>query len=138
MVFVYTLLQTAIWWLCHTTALLWKIRYPFHARSYQTSHKIKYIHIACMIAGVLIPFLPIVTSMAEFAVDLKTNTELQQRNVTFWSGGLGYLQIRFPPVLCAGRDGVAVYYTSVLPINIIVLVGLTELILLFWTVHRVC
>ena len=127
-----------MWWLFHTTALLWKIRYPFHARSYQTSHKIKYIHISCVMAGLLIPFLPIVTSMAKFAVDLKTDAPLQQRNVTFLSGGLGYQQIRFPPVLCAGRDSGAVYYTSILPINLIVLAGLTELILLFWTVHRVC
>ena len=137
MAFVYALLQTAIWWLFHTTALFWKIRYPFHARSFQMSHKIKYIHIACVIAGLLLPLLPIVASMAEFSEDLKTNAQLQQMNITFLSGGLGYWQVRFPPILCSGRDSDTVYYSSILPINIIVIVGLTELSLLFWTIHKV-
>ena len=133
----YTLPQTALWWLFHTTALFWKIRYPFHARSYQMAHKIKYIHISCVIAGLLLPFVPIVTTLADFAVDIQTNAPLQQRNITFLSGGLGYRQIRFPAILCSGINSDAVYYTSILPINLIVIVGLTELILLFWTVHRV-
>lgn len=137
MVFVYALLQTAIWWLFHTTALFWKIRYPFHARSFEMARKIKYIHISCIIAGLLIPLLPIITSMADFAVDLRTNVPLQNMNITFLSGGLGYRQVRFPPVLCAGRNSDAVYYTSLLPINLIVIAGLTELIILFWTIHKV-
>lgn len=137
MAFVYAILQTAIWWLFHTTALFWKIQYPFHARSFQMGGKIKYIHISCIIAGLLIPLLPVITTMADFAVDLKSNDRLQKMNVTFFSGGLGYRLVRFPPLLCSGRNSEAVYYTSILPINIIVIAGLTELIILFWTIHKV-
>jgi hypothetical protein len=90
-----------------------------------------------VIAGILIPFLPVVATMAAFAADIKSNPQLQQRGVTFSSGGLGYRQIRFPPLLCSGRDSRAVYYTSVLPINLITIAGLTELIFLFWRVHTV-
>ena len=138
MVFVYTILQTAIWWLFHTTALLWKIRYPFHARTFQMSHKIRYVSAVCIIVGLLVPLVPIIASMADYAADLRTNTDLQRRNVTFLSGGLGYRQIRFPPILCSGGNNNVVYYTSILPINLIVIVGLTELIILFWTIYRVC
>lgn len=137
MVFVYALVQTAIWWLFHTTALFWKIRYPFHARSFQMSYKFKYLHVSCIIAGLLIPLLPIVASMISFAVELKSNTVLQNMNITFLSGGLGFRQVRFPPILCSGRNSDIIYYTSIFLINIIVIVGLTELILLFWTIHRV-
>jgi hypothetical protein len=90
-----------------------------------------------VVAGILIPLLPIIATMAAFAVEIRSNPQLQQRGITFLSGGLGYHQIRFPPILCSGRDSGTVYYTSILPINLIVIVGLTELILLFWTVHRV-
>ncbi len=137
MVFVYALVQTAIWWLFHTTALFWKIRYPFHARSFQMSYKFKYLHVSCIIAGLLIPLLPIVASMISFAVELKSNIVLQNMNITFLSGGLGFRQVRFPPILCSGRNSDIIYYTSIFLINIIVIVGLTELILLFWTIHRV-
>ena len=137
MVYVYMLVQTSIWWLIHTTALFWKIQFPFHARSFQMSHRIKYIYAACIIAGIIIPVLPIVASMADFAVAVSSNTGLQSRNITFLSGGLGYGQIRFPPILCSGNNNNVVYYTSIFPINIMVIIGLTELILLFWTIHKV-
>ena len=137
MVFVYAILQSAVWWLIHTTALLWKIRYPFHARSFQVSHKTRFICIACIMSGLLIPLVPILTTMVDFSIDLQTNTVLQKMNVSFLSGGLGFSMYRFPPILCAGKNANVVYYSAILPINIIVIVGLTELIILLWTIHKV-
>lgn len=132
---MYTLVQLAVWWLFHTTTLFWKIRFPFHARSFEASHKIKYIHIGCVIAGVVLPLVPILTSMADFAVDLESNPS---RNVSsFISGGLGYGQTRFPPILCTGSDRNAVYYSVVLPIDMILAVGCSLLVIIFWIVHKV-
>lgn len=131
---MYTLVQLAVWWLFHTTTLFWKIRFPFHSRSFEASHKIKYIHIGCVIAGVVLPLVPILTSMADFAVDLKSNPS---RNVSFISGGLGYGQTRFPPILCTGSDRNAVYYSVVLPIDMILAVGCSLLVIIFWIVHKV-
>ena len=138
MVYVwYAILQTTIWWLFHTTALCWKICFPMHARSFQKAQKIKYLHAACVVAGLILPLAPIVASMAKFAADLQSDPLLQARNVTFLSGGLGYGQVRFPPVLCSGTDGDALYYSTILPINIMVIIGLTELVLLFRIIQKV-
>ena len=137
MVFVYTILQTALWWLFHTTALLWKICFPLHARSFDKTRKTKYLHLICIMAGLLLPLAPVIAAMVDFTLELESNTLLQSRNVTFISGGLGYRQVRFPPVLCGGRNSDAVYYSSILPINVMVIIGLTELVFVFRLVYKV-
>lgn len=133
--FIYAIYQVTVWWLLHTSAVFWKIQFPIHAL--KMSHRIKYIHLSCVIVGLLFPLASIITTMADFAIELKTNVALQERNITFLSGGLGYRQDRFPGLLCSGRNTRALYYSTILPINIMVLIGMTELILLFWTIHRV-
>ncbi len=137
-VFQYTLLQTSIWWLFHTTSLLWKIRFPFHARSFEASrHKIRHIHIACIVAAVVLPLVPVIATMVDFGVKVETDDRLMSVNATFLKSGLGYNTIRFPPVLCGGVNSNVVYYTAIFPINVIVIVGLSELIFLFWVIHKV-
>ena len=136
--FQYTLLQTSIWWLFHTTALLWKICFPFHARSFEKSRsKIRYIHTASIIAGLVLPLTPVIATMADHGLSFQSDPLLQHNNATFLSSGLGYNMIRFPPVLCAGVNSDVVYYTTIFPINVIVIIGLTELIFLFWIIHNV-
>ena len=104
------------------------------------SGKVKYIHITCVIAGILLPLLPIITSMAKFAMDIRKQNEKstsQIKNDLFLSGGLGFTTSRFPSILCAGRDQDVIFYTVVLPINIILASGCTILINIFWSVHKV-
>jgi len=85
--------------------------------------------------GVMIPLVPILVAMASFATKLKLEPELYStNNVTFISGGLGFGSYLFPPILCGAIES---YYSTILPINIIVFIGLTELLLLFWTVYKV-
>ena len=135
--FSYTLLQLTLWWMFHTTALLWNIQFPFHARSFKTAHRVKYIHIGCVVAGLIIPLVPIITSMVTFAVELESDEIRKSRNITFASGGMGYGLIRFPPILCTGRNKNAVFYALVLPINLILMYGITVLIFLFYSIHKV-
>ncbi len=137
MVLNYTLLQLALWWLFHITALLWKVGFPFHARSFQKSGKTKYFHMGCIIVGVVTPLVPVVALMANFASEVNSDQALQAANVTFVSGGLGFRMDRFPPILCSGTSGAVVYYSNILPINLVFFVGITELILLFAVVHKV-
>ena len=104
------------------------------------SGKVKYIHITCVIVGILIPLLPIITSMAKFAADIRKQNEKftsQIKNDLFLSGGLGFATSRFPPILCTGRDQDVIFYTVVLPIGIILASGCTILINIFWSVHKV-
>ena len=133
----YCLFQISVWWLFHIMVLFWKVRFPFHARSFEVAHKIKYIHIICVLIGLLLPLVPIVISMAKFAMDINSNEFLRSKNITFASGGLGYGQIRFPPVLCYGTDRNSVFYSLILLVNIILATGITFLILLFWLIHKV-
>jgi hypothetical protein len=134
---MYTLLQTALWWLFHTIALFWKVLFPFHARSFKTSRKTKYTYYASILAGLLIPVVPIIASMADFSIRVNTDQLLLKRGVSFGSGGLGYGVIRFPPILCMATNSDIVYYGIVLPINIIMMVGITLLTVIFWTIHKV-
>ena len=132
MLFTYTLMQLATWWLFHTASLFWKIKFPFKSRAYQVSHKIKYIHIACIIAGILIPAVPIIASVVDSAVDYDSST-----GRSFLSGGLGFSQTRYPPILCTGSDGDVVFYSLVMPIDIALAIGCTLLIYIFWIIHKV-
>ena len=134
----YLLLQIAFWWLSHATIILWKLQFPFHARSFENSGKMKYVHIVSVIVGLLLPLVSPITSMVDFAVDLSSSEVLQSQNISFVSGGLGYGLIRFPSILCSAIDRYALYYSNVLPINLMVIVGITELILVFRIIHKVC
>ena len=121
----------------HTTALLWKIQFPFHARSFETAHRVKYIHIGCVVAGFILPLVPVITSMVTFAVELESDEIRKSRNITFVSGGMGYGLNRFPPILCPGTNKNAVFYALALPINLMLMYGITVLIFLFYVIHKV-
>ena len=75
--------------------------------------------------------------MADFAVELESDVIRQARNITFASGGLGFQIIRFPPILCFGGDDDAVFYSTVLPVNILLVLGSTELVFIFYGLLKV-
>ncbi len=115
-VFYYVLLQLALWWIFHVSILFWKIRFPFHARSFETARRFKYVHIVCVIVGLLVPWIPII--------------------VVFANGGFSV--VAFPPLPCTGREAGPTFYGLVLPVILLLQIGITLLIILFWTVHKVC
>ena len=116
--FYYCLFQLAVWWFCHEISLFWKIRFPFHARSFETTHRIKYVHITMVIVGLVLPALPVI--------------------VTFTAGDpSGFGLTRFPPILCTGLQRDSTFYSLVLPIDILSAIGIPLLIIIFWIVHKV-
>ena len=137
MAYLYVVLQLVLWWLFHTTILFWKIVFPIHARSHERSKTTKCISIVIYTVSLLVPLIPIITIVAKFAMDVKSDPILQSRNITFGSDGLGFYMFRYPPILCSGGNTNAVYYTILLPINIAVLIGITELIFMFYSVYKV-
>ena len=138
MLFTYILCQMAVWWLFHTASLFWKVIFPFHSRSVEVSGRVKYIHITCVIAGILFPFVPIITSMSKLAVDVRERAENgTSSHQLFLSEGLGFFSSRFPAILCTGSDRDAVFYSLILPIDLILATGCTLLLIIFWSVHRV-
>ena len=76
----------------------------------------KYLHIVTVVVGIVLPFVPVITA--------------------FGTGG--FTISRFPPVLCVPNNTDATFYSLLLPSLIIVAVGITLLIVLFWKIHKVC
>ena len=89
----------------------------------------KYIHLVCIVFGVLVPFTPVVATMVQFSCG--------KSSVKAVSGGLGFGIIRFPPLLCAGRHKDTTFYSLILPLCVILLIGNTFLILIFQIIHKV-
>ena len=133
----YNLLAIAIWWIFYTTALFYAVFWPFRAQSFKKSHKLKYVYVACIVAGLSIPLVPVIAAMADFSVRVKSDEILSSMNVTFESGGLGFANGRFPPAVCGLSNGDITFFALALPINIIVIIGVMELILIFWNIHKV-
>ncbi len=73
-------------------------QYPFHEISIGRSRKVKYLHALFVCAGLLIPFVPIISSMVDFAIEIKDSST---NEVSFLSGGLGFGIYSFHPILCA-------------------------------------
>ncbi len=69
-----------------------------------------------MCAGLLIPFVPIISSTVDYAIEIKDSST---NEVSFWSGGLGFRINSFPPTLCYGKDREIVFYSYILLIDII-------------------
>ena len=118
-----------MFWLCHVLAIFWGLKFPFHARAFQTARRTKYVHITCVIISMLFPVIPVVATMIKYSHG-KSFGEATK-------GGLGFGIVRFPPIFCQGRDKDTVFYTLILPIVVILLVGMTVLILIFWIIHKV-
>ena len=112
-VFYYALLQIAVWWLLHVAAIFWGIKFPFRAKSLAASNRQKYLHIFMVLLGLILPIIPVITTLAR--------------------GGFV-----FTPILCIGRKDNATFYSLILPMIILMQIGISMLIIIFWTVHKVC
>ena len=114
-VFHYTLVQLTMWWFFHIIALFWKIRFPFHARSFETVHRFKYVHITAVILGVVLPAIPSISMMA--------------------TGG--FVLRRFPPVVGLARDLPVTFYSAMVPIIVMFQIGISLLVIIFRTIYKV-
>ena len=94
-------------------ALFWGIKFPLHAKA--LAHRQKYFHLVMVLLGLTLPIIPVIATLA--------------------SGGFGLT--RFPVILCTGKKGAATFYSLVLPIVILVQIGVSLLILIFWTILKV-
>ena len=135
---MYIHFQLALWWIFHITIIFWKIVFPFHARSFGNV-KMKYIHMTCIILGILLPLLPIIMSMANLAVDIQKqneNSTSELRNSLFVSGGLGFGPTGYPHNQCSASDPDAIFYSNTLIVDIFMACGCTMFLIIVWSVHR--
>ena len=81
--------------------------FPFLARTCKNNGMNKYLYIAVLVPALVLPAVP---GIAGFA-----------------TGGFGVRQ--FPPSLCATKNGRVLYYTLVLPMSAMTVIGTSLLIL---------
>ena len=138
MVFTYIIFQMVVWWDLHTILLFWKVLYPFHARSYLDSSRQKWVHLTCLLVGLILPLATVVTSVSKHAIDSRRNAvNGTSASELFVSGGLGYFNPRFPPTICIPSDKNAAFYSLILPMSIGIAFGSNLLVVIIWRIHRV-
>ena len=102
---MYIVGQASLWWLFHISAIFWMVQAPFQSRN---ARHIKYIHVICVVLALVLPLVIIISS---HIVD-------------------GFIITRFPPLVCAPRNANVIFYTFILPIDLMIGVGTTLLILI--------
>ena len=112
--------------------LFWLVQFPFHARQTLKMPKtIRNIHIVSVIVGLLLPLVPFIASLADYAVDVQSD------QTTLQIGRLGFGQTRFPTILCSATNKDVAFYSLVLPIDLTLGLGCTLLVIATWFIHKV-
>ena len=111
----YGILNVTLWWIFNISAVFWKVQFPFHSRYYDQTNQTRYVHIACVVAAIILPVY------APLAIALKG----------------GFILSRFPPILCLGRNVDANFYAVLAPITILLGIGTTMLLLILWRIRQV-
>ncbi len=125
----YLLLFLSLWWICHIVIIYWKLQFPFHARNWELDGKMKYVHLVSAVLVSLFSCVPLIVIMI---VDWQRR--IAGGNIM---GTLGFGKTRFHPIVCTAIHQGSVYYSLILPINLLVPIGVTLLILSIWLIHKV-
>lgn len=126
----YLLLQINLWWVLHMATLFWKVYFPVHARSLQSTRHLKVVHALCIIAALFLPLISVAAPIIGNAV-----TEAQTDQPVPGTHGFGFAL--FPPILCSGTNENVTFYTVILPNVLLILVGTITLVLAIWKIHKV-
>ena len=105
-------LEVVILWLCHVAILFWKVKFPFHAKRFESNGYIRYIHAMTIFAVCVMP--------------------LGTLGAVLGSGG--FTISRFPPVACYARSNAATFYSFILPISIAMAVGVSLIAIILWVI----
>ena len=110
--------------------------FPLHAR---LSGKVKYIHMACILLGIVLSLIPIITSMADFTVDLQKQMKIQHLNfgtTCSYQEERGLRLTVLFPILCSCINHDAIFYSYVLTSDIMLGCGCTLLFIAGWFIHK--
>lgn len=122
-VFYYVVIQLLFWWLWHTIAVFWAIaRPPFQMKNTSTQRKNRYIHVGLILAGLILPVLPIL--IVVFA-----GKEYRY--------GMSFTLTRSPPILCSGIELHTNFWGVIFPTSLMLGLGISLLVLILRTVIKV-
>ena len=109
------MVQLCTWVVLHAVFLFWGIKYPFSYRQLKILKRVRYAHVISIILAVVIP-------LPAGLIHLKD----------------GYIASSNPSFACTGRNLDFTYYTFVLPISIVVGTTSCLLVLILWSIFKVC
>ena len=110
---MYFVVQALVWFTCHTATLFWAVKFPLHRKYHERVGHMKYIHTAVVLAGLLLPSIPVIVVLA--------------------TGGF---MTTYSPLACIAKDVDAFFYSFILPIDIVITFTMTILVLIFWIIVK--
>ena len=88
------------------------------------------IHFVLVCLGLTVPLIPVIATISHsFLVGYAESEGLPS--------GLGFGLATFPPILCYTLNKNVVFYSFILPVTLLMLVGITALLVTIWVVHKV-
>ena len=110
-----------ICWVLHITSLFLIVKFPYKFRSLKKSTKLKYIHIGCVIA------ILVITALIPMVHAAGSNNSVK----------LGYIMISTISLFCLPKNSEVVFYTATLPSLLLVECGIALLLMTIWLIHKV-
>ncbi|XP_019854872.1 PREDICTED: uncharacterized protein LOC109583828 isoform X2 [Amphimedon queenslandica] len=114
-IFQYNTLNMVLWWFFYGVIIFHKILFPFQAKNFENMGYNKYIFITVVTLCLVIPLPAVIISLTV------------ER--------FGYNIYRFPTTLCIS-SGDMWFYSTTLPMDVLVAAGVIMLIIIFWTIRR--
>ena len=100
-------------WIIHIGVMFWSVVFPLHFMTFNLLHRMKYVHALAVCLAIVVPTIAVA---AVFGTD-------------------GF--IPFPPFLCFPKNENAAFYSFILPVSIITPSGISLLLVMFRSIHKV-
>ena len=99
-------------WLFHMATFLWGVVWPIHYNTFRTSDRIKYVHIIVVLISFLLPLVSVIGIGS--------------------SGGYSISVLMYQR--CDTTNPTEFFYGMVLPINLMIITGVSLLIITVWRI----
>lgn len=84
------------------------------------TRKFKYVHVICLLIGFIFPLETVISAKTYFGEQSQNRAGNSTSAIDlFLSGGLGYNNFRYPPILCVFSNKNVAFYSFLLPVDII-------------------
>ena len=109
---IFTAFVVLLLWLSQTYIFLWAIRWPLHFQSYKATNKMKYVHITVAAITLTVPAIVAL--------------------ISYFAGGYGISNLSI--YTCSARDVETTFYAVIVPIDIIIILGISQIVIIIWNI----
>ena len=110
----YRTLQIGLLVMFHALGLCWGIMFPSHYRRLKTEGRIKYIHVTTVVLALVLPAISALLHLID-----------------------GYSIAPGPIDVCIGQNMAVTYFTTILPVSILLAMATLVLVIMFWKILKV-